>query len=110
MRNRVFLAMAILLVGCTKAEGPKAANDAAAKAVGSQAACLLAGTGGSMAGVPPPGGWKLDPPCCAGLVDRESVGVCGQGGGGAYAYTCVPCGNGACDPGENHCNCAEDCK
>lgn len=104
----VYLLLAIL-VGCSKTETPD--NGAAPPPLANKAAaCLGAGIGGTVGGVPGPKGWKLPTPCCAGLTDRESIAVCGQNAGGGYTYTCLPCGNGACDLGENHCNCPEDCK
>lgn len=52
------------------------------------------------------------PVCCAGLqnigCDRpDPAGVCP--GGCEGASICADCGDGACGPGENHCNCPADC-
>jgi len=50
--------------------------------------------------------------CCEGLVAiqeawyDEETGVCG---GVGNAFVCTYCGNGDCGPGENYCNCPEDC-
>ena len=51
-------------------------------------------------------------PCCSGLTagliylkNDECVPVPGGGGGGI----CIKCGNGQCGPGENKCNCPQDC-
>lgn len=73
--------------------------------------CLSEGQKGFVAGVPGLKGWKLEPPCCAGLKDRESLSVCGKAFGGGYAYVCVTCGDLKCDARyESICNCPEDCK
>ncbi len=49
--------------------------------------------------------------CCEGLT---SVDDCVGWDGGCECpncpcYVCTKCGNGECGPGENHCNCPEDC-
>jgi len=52
------------------------------------------------------------PQCCPGLVQigceyvDEQTGQCMPCVGAAY---CTYCGNGECGPGENRCNCPEDC-
>lgn len=51
-------------------------------------------------------------PCCPGLTAigcdaPDGDGVCP--GGCAGAAFCTRCGDDACGPGENHCNCPEDC-
>lgn len=53
------------------------------------------------------------PPCCEGLEpigceEPDENGQCPAEpcGGGAY---CARCGNGGCGPGENVCNCPQDC-
>ena len=71
--------------------------------------CLNLGETSSVGGVPR-GEWKLDPPCCSGLTDRETIVVCGSEYGGGYAYICLKCGDNNCDHKlENTCNCPEDC-
>lgn len=76
-----------------------------------QKACLGLGEENSAPGVPGKAGWKLDPPCCPGLTDRESLKVCGQGHGGGYAHICIKCGDGKCDSRyESKCNCPGDCQ
>jgi len=49
------------------------------------------------------------PECCAGLTklkaDYDSNCIQAVDGG----YTCAYCGNGQCGPGENSCNCPQDC-
>jgi hypothetical protein len=54
--------------------------------------------------------------CCAGLTHVSPLvvndGDAGQAcmlAGPPSAFTCVPCGNGTCDPDENHCTCPADC-
>lgn len=77
----------------------------------SESACLDIGETGQVKGEPGPDGWKLKQKCCEGLVDKESIEVCGKGITGGYIYTCVACGDGVCERDiENRCNCAEDCK
>jgi len=49
--------------------------------------------------------------CCPGLTAIqnawiEDTGACAFEGN---AFMCAQCGNGECGPGENPCNCAEDC-
>lgn len=76
-----------------------------------EGACLKLGERGSQGGIPndPHGGWILDHPCCKPLIDREPAGIPPYGGG--YAYMCIACGDGVCDPKyENATNCPEDCK
>ena len=52
--------------------------------------------------------------CCPGLT-RVNVIIPTDGGNACSAdevtgfFTCVPCGNGICDPSENHCTCPADC-
>lgn len=73
--------------------------------------CLSVGESGSVGGVPGKNGWKLNPKCCQGLKDRESLAVCGTPYGGGYVYACLQCGDKICDSKfESHCNCPEDCK
>lgn len=73
--------------------------------------CLKHGESGSVGGVPGKSGWVLKPKCCKGLVDRESLAVCGKAYGGGYVYVCLKCGDGICDSkAESNCNCPEDCK
>ena len=50
--------------------------------------------------------------CCAGLVrvpasDANGVGECVEEAGG---YLCTHCGDDNCGPGENNCNCPNDCE
>jgi hypothetical protein len=50
-------------------------------------------------------------PCCQGLkpilLSQEQNGQCITAACGSI---CKPCGNGVCDPGENKCNCPQDCE
>ncbi len=72
--------------------------------------CLKEGETSSVGGIPGNDGWKLNPPCCQGLIDRESIRVCGTGYAGGYVYACLKCGDKICDSkSENNCNCREDC-
>ncbi len=74
-------------------------------------ACLKHGQSGRVGGVPGKNGWVLNPKCCKGLVDRESLEVCGKAYGGGYVYVCLKCGDGICDSKvESSCNCPADCK
>jgi hypothetical protein len=54
--------------------------------------------------------------CCAGLAPVSQLAVSDGGAvpacvlvGAPSAFACVPCGNGTCDPDENHCTCPADC-
>ena len=56
-------------------------------------------------------GFYAENPCCPGL---EPILDCQQSGGQCDCPTCpcficAPCGDGSCQPGENSCNCADDC-
>jgi len=51
--------------------------------------------------------------CCEGLEQigcdtPENDGTCPSGCEGAFI--CTKCGNGECGPGENYCNCPDDCE
>jgi hypothetical protein len=52
--------------------------------------------------------------CCPGLTRVNPMAPTDGGGACAEssapsAFTCVPCGNGVCEPSENRCTCPADC-
>ena len=55
---------------------------------------------------------QFPPPCCAGLqqISSDRVGPNGSCLLTGGSFTCARCGNGQCGPGENLCNCPQDCQ
>lgn len=55
-------------------------------------------------------GINLDLKCCAGLVRKSLYDLENCIALPGLKFICIKCGNGICGPGENKCNCPEDCK